>query len=128
MEANPFKKLRFSGGRKSKHEMPVFPTIRLEDKFGEEGWVVRVRVHDKGNLIDEFPARIVKKEKRKLEDIPNKFLEYDTETENWEEAIKSLLSYYDEDVDEDHEWTIYWCKKMEFIPLSKIPPNPDEEE
>ena len=101
--SKPYKKL----------SLDRFTTIRRYDKY-REGIIYKIHIKP---LKTHFYAKLIKKEKKKLKDIPTWFLLLDTECTSREKAIKLLNSFYKNKINEDEELTILYLEKIEGLPV-----------
>ena len=88
----------------------VFPTIRRRDKFGSVGDLVSVTLGERGNRENVGVAEIIGKESERWDALSDRFVTYDTDTENREGATKTINSFYRHPISDDEHLTIYWCK------------------
>lgn len=100
----------FSGKDYIKHKHPVFPTIRREDKFGDVGDVLTVEKDDGEDQWKMGKVEIVAKDKQYLLALSSQFLSFDTNLQTPAHAVRSIQSFYDDPIDPDEKFVIYWLK------------------
>jgi len=90
----------------SKLEKQAFTTIRRYDHY-EVGQVYLITT-----TRGAFYARLARKEKQALRDLPTVFLLRDTDCETREEALQLLNSFYRKPISEDEQLTILYLEKI----------------
>lgn len=86
----------------------VFPTIRRTTEYGDAGDDVTITAGEDSTYAGS--AEIVGVEERLLKDLDEQFLTYDTNTDDWESAIRSLQSHWDDPIGEEEVLCIYWIQ------------------
>jgi hypothetical protein len=101
-------KLPFSNVQYDKLNRAVFPTLRRRDKYGDVGTINTITHGKRGERVELGEAEIIAKEKVTLQELNDQFVQFDTQSVDYKEAMDTINHFYKNPIAQNEELTLYW--------------------
>lgn len=96
-----------------KLQLYVFPTIRRRDKYGNIGGIKDIKIGQPNNRTHIGYSQIIEKHTVTLEEIDPRLLMYDTDSDSFDEAVKSINRFYRDPIEMDETLYMWWNRWIE---------------